>query len=121
MTMRLLSSFKAKYPALAKVPFLIIEGKPFSPAELIGKAQVTLSTLDVGRLTPEDIWTLTEEHYRRLIATSLRRPLIISIGEVAMTYEEALEHVRKRTAKGKEIVESYKSLLKEVFRRLSYG
>lgn len=121
MAMKLLSTFKAKYPALAKVPFIVIEGKPFSPAELIEKPAVTLNMLDIRWLTEESIWILTEEHYRRLIATSIRRPLIISINGVTMTYEEALEHVEKKTDKGKEIVESYKDLLREVYRRLTFG
>lgn len=117
--------FIRENPALADMPFIVVEGIPMSPREALERlergemvAEITRAVATLGSsLTEEQLWLLTEEYYRRLLLKPPPRPVIVWIGG-KLTFEQALEEVRLRTPKGQELMKSYDGFLKELTRRI---
>lgn len=121
-----LKKFIRENPALADTPFIIVFGRVMSPKEALQslragklKEEIRVATLRLRSLGLDDLFILVEEHYRRLLSKPPPYPKIIWIGG-RLTYEEALEEIRKKTPRSKELARSYQSLLNEMWRRL-YG
>lgn len=122
-----LQRFITQNPALQDVPFLMVKGKPMSPREALENLQAGILTEEISaaiqrtlgspQITLEELWVLAEEHYRRMMQVPKPWPKIIWIGG-EMNYEEAYQQVKQRTARGREIAESYRDLLAEMKRRL---
>lgn len=112
-------------PGLAEVPFVIVEGVPLSPREALEYLERKEKAVEISRvvatlalnLREEQLQLLCEEHYRRLASLPPPRPVIVWIGG-KLTFEQALEEVRRRTPRGKVFVGAYGGLLAELSRRL---
>lgn len=119
-----LRRFIAANRALADVPFGTVGGRPVTPREALAMlqrgeavAEVVAAMRTAGLDPPQQDWMLVEDYYRRLLALPGPKPKIYIIGQ-EMTLEEALTHVRRRDAKGEELLRSYQALTREMARRM---
>lgn len=123
-----LERFITENPALSDVPFIVVKGRPMSPKEALENLKAGVLTDEISaaiqaklhspELTVEELWILTEEYYRRMMEIPRELwPKIIWIGG-EMNYEEAYREVKGRTPRGLEIMESHRTLLMEMERRL---
>jgi hypothetical protein len=119
-----LERFIRENTALADTPFIVIFGKAVTPREALQnlkvgklKEEIRVAVLRLRPLSLDDLLILVEEHYRRLLSKPPPYPKIMWLGG-ELTYEQALEEIRKRTPRGKELARSYQSLLNEIGRRL---
>jgi len=127
---RSLSRFLRENRALSDVPFGSIRGRPVTPREALAMlrrreavAEVLSALAAAGLDPPGQEWELAEAYYRSLLTGPQPRPrvYIIAEGEVVgqeLTVEEALEHIRRRDAKGAALLQSYLSLRREMARRM---
>jgi len=125
-----LSRFIQANPALADVPFGTVAGSPITPRQALAMLQrgqavnEVLSALATAGLDPpETEWELAEAYYRSLLAGPRPRPSVYVIAEGAvvgqeLSIEEALEHIRRRDAKGRALLQSYMALKREMARRM---
>lgn len=117
-------------PALADVPFGIVQGQPITPREALQKLRLGLAqeevtmALEQAGLDPEpQDWELTEAYYRKLLELPGPKPSIYVIpeGEIIgkqITLEEALIHVRRRDETGRSLLKNYQGLLGEMGQRM---
>jgi len=116
-----LERFVSANPALADVPFMVIEGRSLTPREALSylKAgryvdQIIEGLAKLGIDPPEEElpWELAEEFWKRYAAA--RQPGIYAlVGYLpSMTPQEAYEHIKARDQVGQTLVKAYDSLLK---------
>jgi len=123
-TRQRLQRFIRRRPALADTPLLIVEGKPLSPREALEHLerremveQVSMKMEKLRLAAPiiqEELWLLTEEHYRRLLQLPPPRIAIFIMSQqkkYRFTLEECLEEVEKRTPFGKKLAENHQKLI----------
>ena len=119
-----LNRFIANNPALADVPFGTVRGMAITPRQALAMLQrgeavseVVQAMLAAGMDPIEQDCALVEEYYIKLLQLPGPHPKIYVIGQ-EMTLEEALTHVRKKDAKGQELLRSYQGLTREMARRM---
>ncbi len=120
---QMLKRFIVANPALSNVPFGMIHGRSITPRQALvmlqrgeAVAEVVAAMEAVGLDPPQD-WDLAEDYYRRLLQLPGPHPKIYAIGQ-EMTLNEALMHIKRRDAKGSELLSSYQSLRREMARRM---
>jgi len=122
-----LQTFIANNPALAGVPFAIINGRQLTPITALSMLQlnqevpsviVALATLGVDppTLTNTD-WALAEAYYQDLLAIPTKAPKIYQI-KTGMSLEDALRHIQARDAIGRSLVQANVNLLTFMARRM---
>lgn len=125
-TMQRLQRFIKRRPALADTPHIVVEGKPVSPREaleylergnMVEQVLTKMETLQlsVAPIMEEELWLLTEEHYRRLLQLQGPQMYTFIMGMQEKKYkfalEECLEEVEKRTRFGKKLAEKHQKLI----------
>lgn len=114
-------------PALADVPFIVVNGTPLSPRQALANLKAGISAnaimrqMQVAGFDPagRNEYKLAEEYYRRLAAQP-RPPIIASISipgvtlPPGMTYQRALQEIMAHTAIGDQLVKAHLLLLNQI-------
>lgn len=112
-----LGRFIAENRAFVNVPFLMVAGRPVTPAEALAMLQARRNVEEImaglARLGLDLPWQLAEEFYRRVSAAYPEAPKIYALEQYvpAMTPTEAYQHVKTRDAVGETLVRTYARML----------
>ena len=130
-TIEKLTEFARSKPALAEVPIIVVDGIPLSLNEVLYPTRLStiltveqLERLKEVTLSEEESWLLAEEHYRRLskkpLANRIRLLSFVRSKEQpsVLSFEEILEHIKKRDAIGERMRSRYERLRKYILELL---
>lgn len=110
-------------PAIADVPFIVIKGKPISPKEasaileqkrFVDEIRTAMIAI---KFREEELWSLTEEYYRRLLRLPPPYPvtyIIVAEEKTEFTLQECLAEVRQRTKFGRDLMQGYQKLIAQM-------
>ena len=116
-----LERFVEMNPALADVPFVLIEGRSVTPREALSYlragryvSQIIEGLARLGIDPPEEElpWELAEEFWKRYAAATQPRIYALAGYLPSITPQEAYEHIKARDQIGRTLVKAYNSLLK---------